>query len=362
MSMKEPDAAVETTTGAASDDEIEGSDVRNALNAAFDAAEGAESEESTEVAAAPAKGAETATTKDTDTADTSTEVATAQTAKTDAAAPAKTYVQGEAISAAIVAGEWDKVDLTRPPSSLSVEAKAKFASLDEPLRKEFLRLDANFHKGIEQYKADAGVGKEILKIAEPYLPMIQAEGGTPAGAFRDLLNTAYQLRQNPQAVIEALVKKYGYEPAKEGSEAAVAPEIAALKQELAELKGTFTAGEQEAKQQLRQAADEQLSKFASDPKNVYFSDVRAQMASLVQSGEAKDIQDAYDKACWMNPQIRAAMTQQEIDKREKERIAEVKRKAADAKRASFDVSGSGAATSGKSELSLRDQLEAAFPQ
>ena len=360
MSMKEPDdGEVVDEPAVPAGDGVETSEVADALNKAFDAAEADEKAESEAAApAVTAKSAEPAA-----AAPAATEPAAATPA---AATPAAAFVQGPEISAAVLAGDWAKVDTTRPPSSLSVEAKAKFATLEEPIRKEILRLDANFHKGIEQYKTDAGFGKELQQIAQPYMAMIQAEGGTPAGAFRDLLNTAYQLRQNPQAVVKALAQQYGVElgPAAPAGDPAAQtnPEVAELRQRLAAFESKLTEGEQAQQQELRRAADEAMAKFAADPKNVYFTDVRASMASLIQSGEAKDYQDAYDKACWINPAIRQALTQQAADKAEQERIAKAKVKSADARRAAFDVSGSGAASNGKSELSLRQQLEAAFPE
>ena len=355
MSEIDGENAVEGTEIAA-----EAGSVREALGKAFDAAEEAEETPAAAAPAAAAEGEDTAAVA-TDAAATVTDTPAATT--TTIVKPE--FVTGEAISAAIVAGDWSKVDLTRPPSSMSVEGKAKFASLEEPIRKEILRLDANFHKGIEQYKADAGTGKEFHQIAQPYMAMIQAEGGTPAGAFRDLLNTAYQLRQNPQAVVKALAQQYGVTLAAapaEDEQGQVSPEIAELRQQLADLKSGLTQGEQAQQQELRRSADEQLAKFASDSKNVYYNDVRNDMAGLIQSGLAKDIQDAYDKACRMNPTISATLTQQAADKAEKERIAKAKLKSANAKTAAFDVSGSGATSGGKSELSLRQQLEAAFPE
>jgi hypothetical protein len=204
-----------------------------------------------------------------------------------------------------------------------------------------------------------------MQAAQPYLAMIQAEGGTPVAAFKDLLNTAYQLRQNPAGVVRALAEQFGVkleQPAAGDAQGQASPEILELRQQVADLKNGLTEGQRAQQAELRRTADAQLAAFANDTKNVYFNDVRSSMASLIQSGEAKDIQDAYDKACWMNPAVRQALTQQAAAKAEQERIAEAKRKAADAKRAAFDVSGSGAASGGKSELSLRQQLEAAFPE
>ena len=50
--------------------------------------------------------------------------------------------------------------------------------------------------------------------------------------------------------------------------------------------------------------DSDIERFAADPKNKYFHNVRPVMARLVQADVAKNLQEAYDAACWNNLEIR----------------------------------------------------------
>jgi hypothetical protein len=43
----------------------------------------------------------------------------------------------------------------------------------------------------------------------------------------------------------------------------------------------------------------------------FFNDVRHQMADLVERGLANSLDDAYDKACWSNPEVRKVMLARE---------------------------------------------------
>lgn len=336
MSMKEPDG---NDAGDLNENEVEQGEVRQALAAAFDAAEA--EEVPTEPAAAVTPSAPAAVEK-----------AAPEGTQADATVPTPEAPATQNPSAAL-----------SPPASWSIEAKGKFAALDPIAQKEVLKREDDFHKGIGEYKEHAKSYRDMMQVINPYMPLIQAAGGTPTSVIQNMLNTAYQLQQNPQAAIQALAKQYNVTvtPPQDG-EQQVDPVLQQLRQELTELKSGLTQGQQAQQDELNRAANDTLLKFKSDPKNVYFEDVKNLMASLIQNGEAKDVPDAYDKACWANPQVRAQRLQQEAAASEQKRIQEAKQKAANAKRASFDVSGSGAVSNGKSEMSLREQLEAAFPQ
>lgn len=102
-----------------------------------------------------------------------------------------------------------------------------------------------------------------------------------------------------------------------------------LRTEIAQLKGNRTQAEQTQ-------AQSEIERFAKDPANPYFNDVRMDMAALVKAGAAQGLKDAYDKACWARPEIRTALLKTE---REKEAAAEAA-KVASAKAAAVSITGS----------------------
>ena len=54
----------------------------------------------------------------------------------------------------------------------------------------------------------------------------------------------------------------------------------------------------------------QIEAFKMDPKNRFFENVRQDMAKLFQTGKADTLQEAYDAACWLNPDIRAILIEE----------------------------------------------------
>lgn len=234
------------------------------------------------------------------------------------------------------------VDLTKPPTSLKGNVQAKWAKLDEDVRAEFHRREANFHEGLSAYKQMADIGKIMDAEVRPYEAMLRAAGLSAPVAVRDLLNTAYQLRTGtPEVKTEIMLniaKQYGIdlvniqEAAQQlaSAEPKIDPAIQPLQQKL-------TAIEQMIEQQKKEAADRQYAElqretqtFASNPKNRFYEMVKLDMAALIETGRADGLQDAYDKAIWANPEARAQLLaeQQAAERKQKAEKAAAAKKAA----------------------------------
>jgi hypothetical protein len=85
------------------------------------------------------------------------------------------------------------------------------------------------------------------------------------------------------------------------------PLVSALQQRLDKLESHLTTQERERAQAEYTATVNTVNSFGSDPKNKFFPSVRADMAVLIESGAAKDLADAYEKACWANADVRKLM-------------------------------------------------------
>ncbi|NTJ63533.1 hypothetical protein G6M50_38110 [Agrobacterium rhizogenes] len=109
----------------------------------------------------------------------------------------------------------------------------------------------------------------------------------------------------------------------------------------------------------------QLNSFLSDPANVHADAVLEDMATLISTGRAKDLRDAYDTACWMRPDIRQQLINQAAPAQQHDEQARRAAAADQARRASKSITGSSApgpsanAGAGKSS-SLRDTLKEAM--
>ena len=289
-----------------------------------------------DAAAAPAVAAET----------------TQQAAETAAAAPA---------AAAVV---------PKAPDSWSPAAKAQFAALPAEIQAEIARREADVHKGFTKQDEHRNLGKTFEQAVAPYLPMIRSEGSDPIKAVGALMQTAYTFRagtpdQKEQALI-GLMSQYQIDPNRifqrltgAQTQQRTDPQLAQVQQQLAQLQAERLAQRTQVEQQEQAQISQTIESFASDPKNVYFANVRAEMAALLDKGSAKDLQEAYDMACWARPDIRPLLLQHQ----EQQRVADAQARAAKARRAGSTLTGSPTGNAGHGaveNLSLRDQLTAAF--
>jgi hypothetical protein len=140
--------------------------------------------------------------------------------------------------------------------------------------------------------------------------------------------------------------------------------VHALQQELAHIKGHLQQGEQQQHQQVQAQAEQIISAFAADPKNEFYGQVAPLMGQLIMSGQASDMQDAYDRACWATPDVRSTILTRQTADAEAKRAADAKAKADAKRRAAGSISGSPGApvstttTAANQNLSLRDELRA----
>jgi hypothetical protein len=51
----------------------------------------------------------------------------------------------------------------------------------------------------------------------------------------------------------------------------------------------------------------ELETFVNAPGHEHYPTVRTVMAGLIQSGVVQTLQEAYDRACWADPTVRAAL-------------------------------------------------------
>jgi len=204
-----------------------------------------------------------------------------------------------------------------------------------------MRREQDFHKGIEGYKQMANIGQLLDAEIRPYEPLIRAAGTTPQAAIRDFFNTAYIMKtgspeQKAQTLLD-IAHEYGVDMEAVATvseriaqgQPPVNPEVQELKQQLNQLSQSLQQREQAAAQQEFAGVVDETQKFARTKGHENYEAVKLDMAALIENGRAEGLQDAYDKAIWAHPEVRAKLlAQQEADKRK-----QAAEKAAAAKRA-----------------------------
>lgn len=228
---------------------------------------------------------------------------------------------------------------TPAPNTWRKEVAAKWSDIPAEVQGEVLRREADFHRGIEQYRSKAEFGAAIERAVAPYAATLQSLGIGPDRAVAELMAADHRLRHDPPhsklAYFAQLASNYGIDIGQlsevvSQQPQAIDPNYAALQQELRQVRGMVESRTLAEQKREQEALHSDILRFASDPSHGHFEQVKGYMAALLQAGQAETLADAYEQAVYANPATRQAMLQQQADKMRKEAAqkAEAARKAA----------------------------------
>lgn len=250
------------------------------------------------------------------------------------------------------------------PSSWSSEAKAEFDKLPDTVRKEIARREADFHRGVAEFKEHAQRARQYDEIVAPYEQNFRAAGVPASHGIASMLETENVLR-NADPITKArklleLANAYG---ADLSALSRLTPEQARLAEQQEQLRQRETMLQRQVMQQQQHQNQEvlsQIEQFSRDPANEHFDKVKGEMSVLLQSGQASSLRDAYDQAVWMRPEIRQTLIdQQRADAQQK---ATSTQRQARARTASLSLRGSSPANAGTKPMdgSVRDIIASQF--
>lgn len=260
-----------------------------------------------------------------------------------------------------------------PPRTWKPEQKAAFLELPAHLRQAILDNHAEVEKQSTEFQPKAQRLEQFDKLLEPWRDKFALRGISEVQAVGALLGAQRMLEANPVGGIVELMRSYGVtlahltgqpgeQPAQDQS--GRRPANDPLVQEVQSLTQYIQHQRQEADRAKQAEINSTIAAFSSDPKNIYFHNVEAKMASLITSGAATTLQDAYDMACWGNAEIRPLMLKAQAKASADSEKAAAAAKVAEAKRAGVSVIGSpGPGTAAKSSNprnSVKDDLMEAF--
>lgn len=264
----------------------------------------------------------------------------------------------------------------KPPSSWKPEAKEAYikAERGEPLTAQEIKLltaEANrrendYHKGLEGYKSHAQKAREYEQAFAPHRERFQSLGLNEVQAVQSILQTDHFLRNADPATkaqhFANLARQYGIEVDQVQNLPQQDPQTQYLMQQLNELRQTQQMWQNTIQQQEREKANYELTNFSSTGEKTHFEAVRNDMADLLESGKAQSLEQAYEMAIWMRPDVRQTLIEQQ--RIEAQKKYEEQQRATRAKTASVSVKGSSPSSSGSQPVSgsLRDILSAQFAQ
>ena len=208
-----------------------------------------------------------------------------------------------------------------------------------------VKREAEVSKGFDEYRTKTAQLTEISQALDPIRPILQQNGiQSDAHAVKTLLQWEGSFR-NPQTRMQAfhnLARQYGVDlstlvPSSQ-SGASTAQDIPDPLRPVIDQFGNIQQQVQSVDARIQTWEQNQVAEkvhtFASDPKHPHFEAVRGTMGQLMASGivQPGNLEDAYQKAVAMNPeisaQIRAAEDKAKAEQAAKDNAEKVKRAAA----------------------------------
>lgn len=261
------------------------------------------------------------------------------------------------------AAEGQDEDLSVAPRGLSPQAREEWANTPESVRREYAKRERDYENGIKQYAQHARRAQAMDSVLQPYNQLLAMNGG-PQNILPGLLQTASILQMgSPQQKAQqtaALIKQFGIDiKTLDGFLVGDTPKVSeedriqqAIDQRLQPVLQHYQQQEQARRQEQDTQLTNELQQFAQS--HEFYNDVAADMADLLdmaaQRNTPMSLDEAYNKACAMNPQI-----SQVIKNRELAGQTQNRRRAASSVRGA--PGGDGAQAPGNS---VRDLLEHAW--
>lgn len=260
----------------------------------------------------------------------------------------------------------------RAPSSWKPAAQEAFLKADrgEALTPEEIRLltaeaerrENDFHKGVSEFKSHSERAKAYDQAIAPYQQHLQNLGVDAPTAISALMRADMTLRTadpaTRQQYFHQLARQYGVDLNQQIPQAD--PQTQFLMSQLSQLRQQQEMWQNQFQRQEQMRAQQELSQFATADKP-HFEALRNEMADLLESGKATTLDDAYEKAAWMHPEVRQTLLEQQ--RSEAQRKAMEMAQAQRARSAAVSVKGSSPASGGvtpQNKGSLREILAAQF--
>lgn len=273
----------------------------------------------------------------------------------------------------------------RIPSSLPAPLKAKFKDLPEDVRAAFVKLDEDRTAAKAQWDTKAAQFNRYEEIFGPRREQFALRGLDDIQAIKTLFAAQDFLDRDPVAGIAHLARSYGVDLRQfgqqpvEGHQPAPQPgfdptALQPLYQKVQTLEQLLQQRDQAAAEAQRAQVNAQIEAFVSDPAHIYFDNVKDIIVGLLESEQAVDLKDAYEKAIWASPEVRPLLIQQQQVEQQKaaaaaaakanaEAAAAEKAKADAARKLSGSVTGSptpgAVAPAAAPRASIREELLAA---
>ena len=199
----------------------------------------------------------------------------------------------------------------RPPASWKKDYHEIWQKADPKMQEYAWQREEQMRAGVEPLLSKAQFADAMQEAISPYMNTIQGLGLTPDKAVGALMEADHKLRtSDPQTKMQyfmQLAQSYGINLGAMQPNAApmqpnsVDPLVWQLQNELNQVRGEVMGWKQQQEMMENQTLLNEINQFSL--KAEHFEDVRPTMIQLLQSGVAQTLDEAYDKAIRLDPNL-----------------------------------------------------------
>lgn len=258
----------------------------------------------------------------------------------------------------------------KAPQAWKPAAREKWAAIPPEIQAEIVRVENETKTGLREASEAKRFAQEFARTVAPYEGMIRSEGSDPLRAVSNLLQTAAALRTAPPAhkaqLVANLIQAFGVPiEALDAALVGQAPAQAAQQgggqyrdPRVDQLLASLQQAQEQRSQSLSQSAAKEVAEFQAKE---FFEDVRQDVADLLEMasrrGIALSLEEAYNRALKMHPEISGVLAQREAAKSAANGNPSTQRARAAA--STVKSQPSGGVMNGEGPRSLRDDILAA---
>ena len=221
----------------------------------------------------------------------------------------------------------------KPPLDWSPELREEWGGLSAGVKTQIAHREAQMAQAMQGTAQARQIANDFGNIGQKYGSVMAAEGFTnPMQAVDTMLQTVTELRMGSPAQkasrIAELIQNYGIDiktlddslaaqlggqpaPAQQQMDPNMMHMIDQRMQPVNQMMQQLAGMQQQKQQQGNMAAQQEVQAFAQNAE--FLDDVRHDVADLIdlatKHGREMPLQEAYDKACAMNPQISNVLAQ-----------------------------------------------------
>lgn len=231
------------------------------------------------------------------------------------------------------------------PVSWSADAKQAWASIPPAVQQAVLKREQEASNGIRQYSEKTARYEQALA---PIAQEATRRGMSPDDAIKRLIDGNAFLETQPAQAILWLAQKNGIDLAELASNPPAPQQQARPDPVYAQVSQTVESLQQRVQQfEFNNNLTVAQQFAASKP---HYADVEEQLPEFIKELKMLDpsltglplLEKAYDRAIWLNPDVRAKITASERAEVEKAKLANVAAKSTQASKAAISIKGSSA--------------------